>query len=501
MRRLLRNWPLWPVLAAQAVLTVPWLWRTAPFTDEALYLKAGHAEWEHWLNHSSLPHYASWFSGAPVIYPPLGAAANSAGGLVGARCLSLLIMLGATATVYLCGCRLFGDQTAFFAAAIFAVSGLVVHNGAFATYNPLALFFLALATWTATLARDGGWRSMVACIGSLVLANATKYATLGWDPIVVGIIILHGCDKGIMKALGKGLAVAAGVAAVVVSLLAVAGPKYVSGLETTTLFRTVQWGLSSPAAVLWRAFAITGIFVVPAALGIVQSLFRNAWPVTLLLSLLTMAALIAPLDQARIHELSSLDKNVGFGLVFVAVAAGYAISTCIDWAEGHSSAGRIVAIGAGTALILATLVIGRAQSVQFRGPSRAVAARIVGAIRQSYRPGSYILVDNAPWMEKYYLPDIPARAWTGVFSLATGPRSRIDHRICAGLASVVILRMTHGAYIRAGDNAVRTAMENSDRYKLTVATGQGNFVTQVWQITQAASTEVADDAGDSTRCP
>jgi hypothetical protein len=191
---------------------------------------------------------------------------------------------------------------------------------------------------------------------------------------------------------------------------------------------------------------------------------------------------------------------MGFGLIFVAVAAGYAISTCIDWAEGHSSAGRIVAIGAGAALILATLVTGRAQSVQFRGPSRAVAARIVGAIRQSYRPGSYILADNAPWMEKYYLPEIPASAWTGVFSIASGRRSRIRHRICAGLVSVVILRTADGAYIRADDNDVRTAMTDSKKYKMTVATGQGNFVTQVWQRTLGASTEVADNAGDSTRC-
>src|SRR6266487_319612 len=73
-------WLLWPVLLAEAVLTLPWLWRTAPFTDEALYLRAGHQEWSHWLHHAALPDYAGWFSGAPVLYPPLGAAADSIGG-------------------------------------------------------------------------------------------------------------------------------------------------------------------------------------------------------------------------------------------------------------------------------------------------------------------------------------------------------------------------------------------------------------------------------------
>ena len=39
--RALQAWVLWCVLVAQTVLTLPWLWRTAPFTDEVLYLSAG----------------------------------------------------------------------------------------------------------------------------------------------------------------------------------------------------------------------------------------------------------------------------------------------------------------------------------------------------------------------------------------------------------------------------------------------------------------------------
>src|SRR2546421_11776262 len=100
-------WPLWPVLLAEAVLTLPWLWRTAPFTDEALYLRAGHQEWSHWLHDAALPDYAGRFSGAPVLYPPLGAAADSIGGLAAARGLSLIILLGYIVPVYLSCSRLF----------------------------------------------------------------------------------------------------------------------------------------------------------------------------------------------------------------------------------------------------------------------------------------------------------------------------------------------------------------------------------------------------------
>lgn len=356
--RLLRGWPLTAILTAQAVLTLPWLWRTAPFTDEALYLLAGNREWAHWLHHARSPDYASWFSGSPVLYPPLGAAADSAGGLVGARCLSLLLMLGATTMVYLASSRLFDRQAAFFAAGMFSVSGLVIHNGAFATYNPLALFLLALSAWAATLVRDGKPVPMAACIGALVMSNAAKYATLAWDPIVAGIVVIHSYERGTAKALSRGIALVASVVALESILLVAAGAQYVSGLEVTTIFRTVQGNFGSPAAVLWRAFAMTGVFVLPAILGMILSIRKHVLTVTFMLSSLTIAAFIAPLDQARIHELSSLDKNMSFGLPFVAIAAGYAVSECIAWAERRFTNGKAVGIVAGAALILGALVLG-----------------------------------------------------------------------------------------------------------------------------------------------
>lgn len=54
------------------------------FSDEALYLWAGHLEWAHWLDGAKIPVFPAYFSGSPVVYPPLGAVADSIGGLVGA---------------------------------------------------------------------------------------------------------------------------------------------------------------------------------------------------------------------------------------------------------------------------------------------------------------------------------------------------------------------------------------------------------------------------------
>ncbi len=74
------------------------------YADEATYLWAGHLEWAHWLHGTAIPPFPAYFSGAPVLYPPLGALADSVGGLAGARVLSLVFMLGATALLSTWSC-------------------------------------------------------------------------------------------------------------------------------------------------------------------------------------------------------------------------------------------------------------------------------------------------------------------------------------------------------------------------------------------------------------
>ena len=74
--------------------------------------------------------------------------------------------------------RLFGRRAAFFAAALFAVLGPTLHLGAFATYDAMSMFLVALAAWLVVRAGDRqdatGW--MVAAGVALALANATAYS-------------------------------------------------------------------------------------------------------------------------------------------------------------------------------------------------------------------------------------------------------------------------------------------------------------------------------------
>ena len=181
------SWPLLVVLLVQAALSLRLVGADTAFQDEATYLWAGHLEWAHWLHGVAVPPFASYFSGAPVIYPPLGALADSVGGLAGARVLSLVFMLGATVFLWGTAGRLFGRRAAFFAAALFAVLGPTLHLGSFATYDALSVFLIALAAWCVVRAghrREGtGW--MVAAGAALAVANATAYASALFDLAVL----------------------------------------------------------------------------------------------------------------------------------------------------------------------------------------------------------------------------------------------------------------------------------------------------------------------------
>src|SRR6201986_3283579 len=192
-RKVRMPWPLLAVLAVQAALSASMVRASTAFGDEALYLSAGHLEWSHWLHGTPVPDYPTFFSGAPVIYPPIGALADSLGGLAAARLLSLAFMLGVTCFVWLTARRLLADdRTAFFAAALFAVLAPTLHLGSYATYDAAALLLLAAATWCAVRARDSRapFRWVIAAGILLALANAAKYATALYDPTVLVVTFL-----------------------------------------------------------------------------------------------------------------------------------------------------------------------------------------------------------------------------------------------------------------------------------------------------------------------
>lgn len=326
LKRVAPVWPLLAILALQAGLSLRLVWSNSTFQDEALYLWSGHMEWSGWLKGTSVPNFATYFSGAPVLYPPLGALVDGVGGLAAARLLSLVFMLGATVLLWSSADRLFGRRAALGAAAMFAVLGVTQFLGAFATYDAMALFLLALASWLTVRAR--GWAGeplLIVAALVVVLANATKYASALWDPVVLSLAILAPPNLSPMRAIFRGFRMAAYVAALIGVALYFAGESYIHGILFTTVNRQVAETSQSVYTVLHDSFDWVGIIFILALLGLVTT-WRAKNRERILVAVLTVAVLLAPVEQARIHTTISLHKHVTFGAWFAAIAVGYGLA-------------------------------------------------------------------------------------------------------------------------------------------------------------------------------
>jgi Dolichyl-phosphate-mannose-protein mannosyltransferase len=451
-------WPLLAVMAVQAALSASMVRAKTAFGDEALYLSAGHLEWSHWLHGTQIPLYQTWFSGAPVIYPPIGAVADSLGGLVAARLLSLVFMLGVTFFVWSTSIRLLEDErAAFFAAALFGVLAPTLFLGTYATYDALALLLLAAATWCATGARDSE-KAVIAAGILLALANATKYATALYDPTVLGITILSSRPK---LALRRAASLAVVTAAVLAVLLVLGGPSYLTGIRVTTTGRA--HGADTVSLIFTLAWSWTAVVLVPAVVAVVVCVLRRRWPDALLLAVLTLTALLAPVDQARIQTETSLNKHVDFGAWFAAIAAGYLLSAL--------SRRRAVLAVASAALIPVT-VLGTVQAnAMINWPN---VTGLVKVVRPLTAHGGQFLVETADILQ-YYLPDTTWRQWS---STDNSNPQYYKQAIARHTYSVVILSFNETL---AMDYAIALDLSESGGYRLAATVHSGKTVFYVWE--------------------
>ena len=459
-------WPLLAVLAVQAALSASMVRTSTAFGDEALYLSAGHLEWSHWLHGTPIPAFQAYFSGAPVIYPPVGALADSIGGLAAARLLSLALMLGVTTFVWSTATRLLDDErAAFFAAATFAVLAPTLHLGSFATYDAAALLLVAAATWCAAGARSErrATRWMIAAGILLALANATKYATALYDPTVVGVAFLSWPEAGWRRAL-RLAAVLAGVAAALIGvLLALGGPGYLTGIRVTTTGRVD--GTDAASLVLADAWSWTAVVLVPAVAAVVVCAVRRRWPRALLLAVLALSALLAPADQARIQTTTSLNKHVDFGAWFAAIAAGYLLSLLSR---------RRVAVAAALAALLPVTAVGTAQArAMIDWPD---AAALVKVVRPMTGHGGHFLVETTDVLQ-YYLPGTSWRQWSDTAS--NSPQYYLQ-RIRQHYYAVIVLGFNQTL---STDYAIALELSTTTGYTLTSKVHSGKTVFYVWEYT------------------
>ena len=314
-------------------------------------------------------------------------------------------MLGATALLYATTLRLFGRRAAACAAAVFVVLGPTQDLGAFATYDAMAIFLIALATWFAIRAQGAvtGVASELFLVGTglaLALADATKYASTLWTPVVLAIVCLTAPTGGWLRPILRGCRVSVYVGLpLAIALFRFGGSPYIHGILFTTLERRAEGAAASVPNILFDSFAWVGIVLGLAIAGTVVSYFNSTRRTTALCAVLTAAVVLAPLHQAQIHTLISLHKHVIFGVWFGAIVAGYLLDTA-----GKVNPERGWQVGAVTAGIALFIGVPQASGL-FDWPNvtkmKAELARVIP------RVGCPCLIAEQNPL-RYYLPEIAA---------------------------------------------------------------------------------------------
>ena len=492
------GWPLLPVLIVQTLLTLRLLGADTAYQDEGLDLWAGHLQWANWLHGTAIPPFPYYFSGAPVLYPPLGALADRAGGLAGARALSLVFMLGATTLLWSAARYRYGRRAAFFAAALFAVLGPTLHLGAFATYDALSLFFVALAAWCVLRAGERGPLPgrMIAAGAALALANAASYSTVLFDVLVVVLAALAAFPApGGRVALRR---VAILLATVIVCLgagLLIGGSSYLNGFTRTILTPVAH--TSSPLSVLSSTWYWAGILVILAAGGVVISAVRREGRAgTWLLAVLAAAAILGPAEQAWLHTAALLNEHVGVGAWFAAMAAGYAA----DRFAAAVPAGREQALMSAACVVALAfpVYLGAVQSQAF-ATSWPNATAFVAVLRPLADHGSGRLLVEDPSIAKYYLPSGREwRRWSSTRNItlpsgaSTGDAAATAGILAAGDAGTFANYIAHGyfAYVAlnftdttALDHGLATELHHNPDYHTVQVVPYGTEVKPVGQGT------------------
>ncbi len=462
------------ILALQAVLTL-WLRNTA-FEDEALYLYSGRMEIAHLLHGAALQgNYASYFSGAPVLYPVLGAALDMIGGLALARALSLAEMLAVTAMLYSTSRYLFNERVALCSAALYAVSESTLFVGHLATYDASCLFLLAAAATVAV--RTSGCRRPVFLLAAplVALAIAVKYAGALYAPTIAVLPALAAPRLRARRVLGYPAAFGAVVAALLGAGLYLGGHAYVEAITGTTTNRAL--GTTPPAAVLRDSLAWGGMMTLLAAIGVIAYARRPRTEPgeliapagsrsrrVLLGSVLFGTVLLAPAYQMHLHTAVSLQKHIGFGMFFAAPMAGVGLARIVG---DHFRRPHF-----GIALWCAALALGMGQSWSLYHAWPA-SGPFVSALSRYLEPGARYLVE-VPEVPIYYLMGRPGAQPDQFWSTYNITYPDREGRTLAGDAG--FSAAVRAGYFRviayddtvtpAADEVIRKAIGQSRRYRL-----------------------------------
>jgi Dolichyl-phosphate-mannose-protein mannosyltransferase len=360
-RRLPRWVPLALILVAQVALSARLFHLGIASDDEARYIYSGHELiFELWHGGGS-PYYETYMSGAPVIYPVIAAMVDHVGGLAAVRLMSTVFMLIATGTLFACTKRLVGYWPGVAAAGLFAGLGLTQDLGAYASYDAMSLVLMALATFCAVHTADGDrhaprWLLLVPA--TLLAANITKYPSIVFDPIVVGIAALQVVDQGSHRVISRLVALAASTGLLLALATFIGGDAYVKGVMATTLNRPAGTQpvfdsvYASNGAIISETWSWIGVVLALGAVATLLALLvRPDVKSVVLPALLTVAGLLVTVEAIHLHSVESMRKHDDFGAWFACIAAGYAFAYIPNMAS-NDRVRHFAASVAGIAVIL-----------------------------------------------------------------------------------------------------------------------------------------------------
>jgi hypothetical protein len=490
--------PLVVVMAVVSVLAGRLMITNTAFLDEAGYLNAGRVIWHNWMTggpSAARIGYERYFSGSPVIYPIVANAANAIGGLVAARILSLLFVLVTLWMLDMTARQLFDRRVAAWAVAAFATVQGTQFLGAFATYDAMAMMLMTIALAVSVRKiGDGVAPAPALLLGApiLALANATKYATALFDPVVVALVALVVIGRfGVRHGLRMAALYTAIVAALLSAGVAFGGPAYVEGINDTTLQRP-SGGQS--AWLVWRSswqwvglLGVIGLIVVVVLVArLLRMESRDKTTVTTALGVivLTIAVALVPIEQARIHTTVSLHKQVTFGAWFTAIAAGLLLAqvagkrlvTAWRWIPAVAVVG-----------VLGVAGTSQAKTIYQGWPnSNRLVSFLQPHLDANNKP---ILMDDSD-VGQYYLPHVPYQRWQSSYYLRV--RVAGTNRYLVGLPAFHyalahdrfgLLILDYGPKARQDDELV-VQMKADPNYHLTktlpIETSYGPGRYEVW---------------------
>ena len=399
-----RMLPIVVICALQAALSLTLVRSNTAFTDEAEYLWSGHLELSHWLHAAPLPSaLTNILSGSPYIYPAIGAMADVAGGLVAARILSLIFMLGATVLLYLVTKRLFDTAVAIFASALWAVSEPTVRLGAFATHDALSVFLIVFSAWLAVQAAYRRHRAIFALAAAIILAlaNATAYYSIFIVPIVIAFAFLVW-----LSAVGAKRAslYAAWLCSAYLTLFIVAMTVSHSWAGILTITGSIAH--QAVTFILKNIWLYSSLYILLGAIGAITAILVARRGHRILLVLLSCAVLVAPAVQILQGTEVSLDEHLAYGIWFAAMAAGYACSRLLRSLPTSRRIPTILFCG----LALVYPALGNWQTAWHKELSWSNSDSFVVAFKPvAARTHGLIYASTQSYIAKYYIPQ--GRDW------------------------------------------------------------------------------------------